>query len=331
MPVHATSAVATAAACRRHAPLPATPRPNSARKENVTWRAIVRQKYNVNVLSGARFFLFGSRDCWFEVRLAWLRALQRWLAAPPCQPASGAHVLSCLLWCSRPHACARCRCPSSCATPRTASAGSAWRSERCSRCARAGTGPPRRRAHMCMCAAGPLAPACPVARADQRCRPACHAARASSSCTARCSPGRRSWCCSRCARAPQTSEQGVPRTAALRRLPWPPRGAITMHAAVAAVPCAGARFVELLWNGLLCAAPAFLAAMVFGSPVFSSHDVPAMTGVLLAGLLLYCVLFAVNSSVHSYLIVKCAAAAPGTACASTRGALMRAVSARPSP
>lgn len=39
-----------------------------ARKENITWRTLVIQKRNVNILSAARFFLFGSRDLWFEVR-----------------------------------------------------------------------------------------------------------------------------------------------------------------------------------------------------------------------------------------------------------------------
>jgi hypothetical protein len=31
--------------------------------------SLFRQRYNVNVLSAARFFLFGSRDMWFEVPL----------------------------------------------------------------------------------------------------------------------------------------------------------------------------------------------------------------------------------------------------------------------
>jgi hypothetical protein len=40
------------------------------------------------------------------------------------------------------------------------------------------------------------------------------------------------------------------------------------------------------------------------SPPFVSHDVPAMTGALVAGLAAFCLVFAVNSSVHSYLIVR---------------------------
>lgn len=64
------------------------------------------------------------------------------------------------------------------------------------------------------------------------------------------------------------------------------------------------RYVELLWNGLLCVAPAFLAVMFLCTPIFVERQLQAMAGVLLPGLLLYCVLFAVNSSVHSFLIVK---------------------------
>lgn len=64
------------------------------------------------------------------------------------------------------------------------------------------------------------------------------------------------------------------------------------------------RHVELLWNGLLVLAPTYLAVMLLGTPIFTTHQLPAMTGTLISGLLLYCVLFAVNSSVHSFLIVK---------------------------
>ncbi|WIA38671.1 hypothetical protein OEZ86_001977 [Tetradesmus obliquus] len=64
------------------------------------------------------------------------------------------------------------------------------------------------------------------------------------------------------------------------------------------------KYVELLWNGLLCVAPAFLAVMFLCTPIFVERQLQAMAGVLLPGLLLYCVLFAVNSSVHSFLIVK---------------------------
>ncbi|KAK9829657.1 hypothetical protein WJX72_007147 [[Myrmecia] bisecta] len=38
-------------------------------RKNVTLRAVFRMNYNVNMLSAARFFLFASRDLWFEVTL----------------------------------------------------------------------------------------------------------------------------------------------------------------------------------------------------------------------------------------------------------------------
>jgi hypothetical protein len=44
-------------------------RPHRARKENIKLSSLFKQAYNVNVLSLARFFLFGSRDAWFEVPL----------------------------------------------------------------------------------------------------------------------------------------------------------------------------------------------------------------------------------------------------------------------
>jgi len=39
------------------------------RKENITLSAVFKQSRNINWLSAARFFLFGSRDLWFEVPL----------------------------------------------------------------------------------------------------------------------------------------------------------------------------------------------------------------------------------------------------------------------
>lgn len=39
------------------------------RKENITLSSIFKQNSKINWLSAARFFLFGSRDLWFEVPL----------------------------------------------------------------------------------------------------------------------------------------------------------------------------------------------------------------------------------------------------------------------
>eukprot|EP00879_Flechtneria_rotunda_P003158 GHRR01003380.1.p1 GENE.GHRR01003380.1~~GHRR01003380.1.p1 ORF type:complete len:394 (+),score=103.63 GHRR01003380.1:590-1771(+) len=64
------------------------------------------------------------------------------------------------------------------------------------------------------------------------------------------------------------------------------------------------KYVELLWNGLLSLAPAFLALMLLASRIFTQHNLPAMIGAMVSGLIAYCLLFAINSSIHSYLIVR---------------------------
>lgn len=35
----------------------------------IDWKGVFRKGRNVNVLSAARFFLFGARDVWFEIGL----------------------------------------------------------------------------------------------------------------------------------------------------------------------------------------------------------------------------------------------------------------------
>lgn len=64
------------------------------------------------------------------------------------------------------------------------------------------------------------------------------------------------------------------------------------------------KYVELLWNGVLIICPTILAALVLGSNIFTTHMLPGMIAVLVVGLAGYCFVFAVNSSVHSYLIVR---------------------------
>lgn len=60
--------------------------------------------------------------------------------------------------------------------------------------------------------------------------------------------------------------------------------------------------MALLWNWLLVLTPVYMAAIILGSSIFTDHQLPAMIGTLLVGLFAFCVLFAINSSVHSYLI-----------------------------
>ncbi|KAI8476376.1 MAG: hypothetical protein J3K34DRAFT_463952 [Monoraphidium minutum] len=64
------------------------------------------------------------------------------------------------------------------------------------------------------------------------------------------------------------------------------------------------KYVALLWDAALVLCPSYLAAIVLGSDIFTRRDVPAMAGALMPGLFAFCAVVAVNSSVHSYLIVR---------------------------
>ncbi len=64
------------------------------------------------------------------------------------------------------------------------------------------------------------------------------------------------------------------------------------------------KYVELLWNGILVVCPAVMAAVLLGSNVFEAREYGGMVATVLIILLAFCAIFAVNSSVHSYLIVR---------------------------
>ena len=65
------------------------------------------------------------------------------------------------------------------------------------------------------------------------------------------------------------------------------------------------KLVQVLWNTLLTAVCIALTAVVLApSGAFAAHDVGSMTAALMALLGAFCFVFAVNSSVHSYLIVR---------------------------
>jgi len=75
--------------------------------------------------------------------------------------------------------------------------------------------------------------------------------------------------------------------------------------------------VQVLWNAILTVCPAGLAAALLGSDVFLGHRSHGdKVALLLCGLAAFCIVFAVNSAVHSYLIVRYAA---GDKVASTVG------------
>eukprot|EP00955_Chlamydomonas_euryale_P069299 360397-Chlamydomonas_euryale.AAC.2 len=64
------------------------------------------------------------------------------------------------------------------------------------------------------------------------------------------------------------------------------------------------RYAGLLWCGVLVACPLYLGTTIEASDIFYGRDLGGMTAVLLSGLAFFCLVFAVNSSIHSYLIVR---------------------------
>lgn len=64
------------------------------------------------------------------------------------------------------------------------------------------------------------------------------------------------------------------------------------------------KLVQTLWNSVLTAVPLVLAVLFTSSDAFREHRVPEMTGAICALLACFCIVFAVNSSIHSYLIVR---------------------------
>lgn len=64
------------------------------------------------------------------------------------------------------------------------------------------------------------------------------------------------------------------------------------------------KWTELLWNLLLTACPVWLGAVLLGSDVFHSHNVPAMAAILISGVSVFMAVLAVNKAIHSYLIAK---------------------------
>jgi MFS family permease len=64
------------------------------------------------------------------------------------------------------------------------------------------------------------------------------------------------------------------------------------------------KLVQVLWNSVLTAVCVALTLAFTASDVFTARREPAMTGVLWVLLSAFCVVFAANSSIHSYLIVR---------------------------
>lgn len=64
------------------------------------------------------------------------------------------------------------------------------------------------------------------------------------------------------------------------------------------------RYAELLWNAVLTFAPALLSVLFLATPIFATRQLTTMGVLLMVGLAIYSILFAINSSIHSYLVVK---------------------------
>lgn len=64
------------------------------------------------------------------------------------------------------------------------------------------------------------------------------------------------------------------------------------------------KLVQVLWNTLLTAIPLTLALVFMFSDAFVGHQLTNMEAALCILLACFCVIFAINSSIHSYLIVR---------------------------
>jgi MFS family permease len=64
------------------------------------------------------------------------------------------------------------------------------------------------------------------------------------------------------------------------------------------------RYTLLFWNILLLPVVVFMAAFIQWSPTFANHDVNGMIGFVIVTVFAFSFVFAVNSSAHSYMIVK---------------------------
>jgi len=62
----------------------------------------------------------------------------------------------------------------------------------------------------------------------------------------------------------------------------------------------------MLWNSLMVLPPLLLGLFTLYDPAFEqdTNDVPHMTVVLLVGVTAFAIIFAINSSIHSYLVLR---------------------------
>jgi len=67
------------------------------------------------------------------------------------------------------------------------------------------------------------------------------------------------------------------------------------------------KFTEVLWGMINCIPTLVMAIVMYVSPTFLDESRGGMAGWLISSIVIFAVIFAINSSIHSYLVVKYAA------------------------
>ena len=64
------------------------------------------------------------------------------------------------------------------------------------------------------------------------------------------------------------------------------------------------KLTEVLWGIINCIPTLVMGLVMSFSPVFLDYNVSGMTGWLISSIVAFAIIFAINSSIHSYLVVK---------------------------
>jgi hypothetical protein len=64
------------------------------------------------------------------------------------------------------------------------------------------------------------------------------------------------------------------------------------------------KYVEVLWGVINCIPTLIIAIVIAFAPTFTEHDATGMTVWLIVMIVTFAIIFAINSSIHSYLVVN---------------------------
>ena len=64
------------------------------------------------------------------------------------------------------------------------------------------------------------------------------------------------------------------------------------------------KYTEILWGVINCIPTLIMCIVMTFSPSFDNHDVNSMTVWFIVVIITFAIIFAINSSIHSYLVVK---------------------------